>query len=138
MGLALGMLAAQTAHAAESAKRKGSFEPEGRISLRQFVQVDDQRVPVDYPETPEDEATTKPLGVVPAITTLDADLRLRRIQGTGLGFLLDFEYRHDMTDALSDPLPLAENRLKLEFGPRRDRSLGRLRGDLYVKSAYAE
>ena len=136
--LAIGLLVPQPTLAGDSPKRKGSFEPEGRSSLRQFVQMDDQRVPVEYPESPDEAAATKPLGVVPAITTLDADLRLRRIQGTGLGFLLDFEYRHDMTDALSDPLPLADNRLKLGFGPRRDRSLGRLRGDLYVKSAYAE
>lgn len=129
---------AQADDAPATAKRKGTFEPEGRISLRQFIQIDDARVPVDYPEDADTPAPTKPLGVVPAITTLDADLRLRRINGSGLGFLLDFEYRHDLTDALSSPLPLAENRLDLDLGDRRDRSLGRLRNDLYIKSAYGE
>ena len=131
----------RSTHAQESpaaSKRKGSFEPEGRISIRQFIQIDDQKVPVDYPEDADSPPPTKPLGVVPAITTLDADLRLRRIKGTGLGFLMDFEYRHDMTDSFSDPLPLKKNRLLLDFGDRRDRSLGRLRNDLYIKSAYAE
>ena len=123
---------------APSARRKGSFEPEGRISVRQFIQVDDARVPVDYPPDADTPAPTKPLGVVPAITTVDADIRMRRINGSGLGFLLDFEYRHDLTDSLSDPLPLSENRLELDLGDRRDRSLGRLRNDLYVKSAYSE
>lgn len=128
----------QDAGPAATAKRKGTFEPEGRISLRQFIQIDDARVPIDYAPDADTPAPTQALGVVPAITTLDADLRLRRINGTGLGFLLDFEYRHDMTDSLSDPLPLSENRLELDLGERRDRSLGRLRNDLYIKSAYAE
>ena len=142
LGIALGAAAPLPAMAEDGAAKKG-FEPEGRLSLRQFYPWDDQTVFTTYVEDPANPnqkvaGGRRELGITPAITTVDVDVAMHRIKGTGLGFLVDAEFRKDLTSELSDPLPLAENRKGLEFGDRHDRSLGVLRSETYVKNAYAE
>lgn len=140
MGSLLLPVVAAAQEGAATGKKKKGFDPEGRISLRGFFQTDNEEVPTAPAAELGQDPPTAPLGIKPVLTSLDIDVAMRELQGSNLSLLVDAEFRKDLTDQFSSPPALIprEHRLGLDFGDRRDRSLGLLRSETYVKSAYAE